>query len=76
MSDATELIANKAIAARLVATNVPSPCISVCRMDARTGWCEGCYRSLDEISQWSQLDDAGKRALWLQIEQRLTLKTA
>lgn len=45
-------------------------------MDARTGWCEGCYRSLDEISQWSQLDDAGKRALWLQIEQRLTLKTA
>jgi predicted Fe-S protein YdhL (DUF1289 family) len=45
------------------AAAVPSPCINVCRMDARTGWCEGCLRTLDEIAAWSALDDDGKRAV-------------
>lgn len=43
---------------------VPSPCISVCRMNERSGWCEGCLRTLDEIAAWSTLDDAAKRAVW------------
>ena len=33
---------------------VPSPCISVCRMDAASGLCEGCLRTLDEIAAWSR----------------------
>lgn len=49
---------------------VPSPCVSVCRMDAITGLCEGCLRSLDEIAAWSTLGDEGKRAVWRQVEQR------
>ena len=49
---------------------VASPCTSVCRMDARTGWCEGCLRTLDEIAGWSRLDDADKRAVWLLLDQR------
>ncbi|MEZ5734518.1 MAG: DUF1289 domain-containing protein [Novosphingobium sp.] len=24
------------------------PCISVCRIDQRTGWCEGCRRTLSK----------------------------
>ena len=43
---------------------VPSPCIDVCRIDARTGWCEGCLRTLDEIAAWGGLDEAGKQAVW------------
>lgn len=49
---------------------VPSPCIDVCRMDAATGWCEGCLRSIDEITAWSRLPDEGKRAVWQLIEAR------
>ncbi|APA85983.1 DUF1289 domain-containing protein [Paraburkholderia sprentiae WSM5005] len=49
---------------------VPSPCISVCRMDASTGWCEGCLRTIDEIAGWSTLDDDAKRAVWDAIEAR------
>ena len=74
--NAPELIAARAVVARASVQNVPSPCISVCRMSADTGWCEGCYRSLDEIRQWSQSDDAAKQALWRQIEQRLATQTA
>jgi len=32
-----------------------SPCTSVCVIDPKTGWCEGCYRTLDEISRWSAM---------------------
>ncbi|MEQ1683409.1 MAG: DUF1289 domain-containing protein [Burkholderiaceae bacterium] len=51
-------------------TPVASPCTSVCRMDARTGWCEGCLRTLDEIAVWSKLDDADKRQVWLLLDER------
>lgn len=51
--------------------NLPSPCISVCRMDAVSGWCEGCFRTRDEIAGWSGATDAGKRVVWTLIEQRM-----
>ena len=50
---------------------VPSPCISICRMDPRTDRCEGCRRTLDEIAGWSSMDDDGKRQVWRRVEQRL-----
>jgi len=43
-------------------------------MDAHTGLCEGCLRTLDEIAAWSSLDDAGKRAVLSQLRQRRQLK--
>ena len=49
---------------------VPSPCVSVCRMDERSGWCEGCLRTLDEIALWSVLDDDDKRAVWVELSRR------
>lgn len=49
---------------------VPSPCINVCRMDAASGLCEGCQRTIDEIAAWSQMSDAAKRAVWAELEAR------
>lgn len=42
---------------------VASPCVSVCRMDAGSGLCEGCFRTLDEIAHWGLYDDDEKRAV-------------
>jgi hypothetical protein len=39
-------------------------------MDAQTGFCEGCLRTLDEIALWSQLDDDIRREVWQLIELR------
>lgn len=50
--------------------SVESPCINVCRIDEATGWCDGCQRTLDEIAEWSVLDDAEKREVWLQLAAR------
>lgn len=50
--------------------SILSPCISVCRMDASTGWCEGCLRTIEEIAGWSLFDDDKKRTVWDAIEVR------
>lgn len=49
---------------------VPSPCIDVCRIDAGSGWCEGCGRTIDEIAQWAGLDADAKRKVWDLLPQR------
>jgi uncharacterized protein len=62
--------------ARLVAEgsgrDVPSPCVSVCHMDEATGFCEGCWRTLDEIAAWSRLDDGEKQRVWARIGERIS----
>jgi len=50
--------------------DVPSPCNQVCRIDERTGWCEGCARTLDEIAGWSAMNDAEKAAVWDELAGR------
>ena len=35
-----------------------SPCNKVCVMDAASGLCRGCYRTLDEIARWAGMADA------------------
>jgi predicted Fe-S protein YdhL (DUF1289 family) len=52
------------------AAPTPSPCINICRIDAGTGRCLGCRRTLDEIAAWSRMDDAGKRAVWALLPAR------
>ncbi len=53
-------------------SEVPSPCISVCRMSTVTDMCMGCFRTRNEIAGWSGAGDHGKRAIWSLIRQRMT----
>lgn len=46
---------------------VLSPCVSVCRMDTRSRLCAGCYRTLDEIAQWSVMTELSKAEVWQQV---------
>lgn len=47
-----------------------SPCIDVCRIDEKTGWCEGCLRTIDEIAAWGALDAAARRAILDRLPER------
>ena len=49
---------------------VASPCIDVCRMDADSGYCEGCRRTLEEIAGWSAYSAAEKRAVLARLPAR------
>ncbi|MCS4510964.1 DUF1289 domain-containing protein [Xylophilus ampelinus] len=55
--------------------DVPSPCVSVCRMNAERSFCEGCFRSIDEIRAWSRSDDAHKRTVWARLLKRMDATT-
>ena len=52
------------------ASPVPSPCVSLCKMNRDTGFCEGCLRTIEEIVAWSGADDDYKRAVWARLRQR------
>jgi len=51
-------------------SGVASPCISVCALDASTGWCLGCFRTIDEIAAWGALDDEAKREVLSRLPAR------
>jgi len=53
----------------------PSPCTGICRIEAATGRCEGCLRTLDEIADWSMLTAREKNALLLQLRERRGAET-
>jgi predicted Fe-S protein YdhL (DUF1289 family) len=65
-----EVIAKKVLLTLESEDFLSSPCISVCRMDARTGWCVGCLRRLEEIARWSSLNGVERRAVWQCIGER------
>lgn len=71
---ATNLIAACASNTRSKGLNgikdVPSPCISVCRVDAGSGWCDGCLRTLEEIAAWGCLDNPARREVWRCLNER------
>ena len=37
-----------------------SPCVKICTVDARSGLCLGCGRTIDEIARWTAMS-AGER---------------
>jgi uncharacterized protein len=39
-------------------------------MDAPTGLCQGCWRTINEIIEWSRMSDSGKQQVWALIERR------
>jgi predicted Fe-S protein YdhL (DUF1289 family) len=49
---------------------LPSPCVSICRMDPVSGLCEGCLRTIEEIARWGGEGEDYKRAVWVEIRRR------
>ena len=68
---AIKMLAARALSISAVAENIPSPCLSVCQMNRVKSLCEGCFRTMDEIRDWSKSNDAAKRGVWARIIERL-----
>jgi predicted Fe-S protein YdhL (DUF1289 family) len=49
---------------------VPSPCIQVCHINETTGWCEGCFRRLEEICGWPAMSAADRQQVLERVGQR------
>lgn len=48
-----------------------SPCILVCSIDDKTGYCFGCGRTRDEIAGWIGYTDAERRSIMTTLPARL-----
>lgn len=56
-------------------TNVRSmetPCVKICTLDARSGLCLGCGRTIEEIARWSGMSDAERGRIMGELPARLT----
>ena len=51
---------------------IESPCNRVCAIDAPTGYCIGCGRTLDEIANWAVTSIEVQRAIVLQLPKRIS----
>jgi len=49
---------------------IQSPCIGVCSMDDTTGFCHGCYRTIDEIKAWWDLSQGDQKNLLTVLDER------
>lgn len=54
---------------------IESPCIRNCCLND-DDICVGCYRSLGEITRWSQVDDSGKAQILADADARRVLQQA
>ncbi len=50
--------------------SVVSPCVSICRLDAKGEICLGCLRSMDEIAAWPALTPDQRRAVLQNVATR------
>lgn len=43
--------------------DAPSPCVSVCVLDPASGFCRGCFRTIQEIAGWTMMTKAERLAV-------------
>ena len=55
-----------------VPQTITSPCINVCQLNPATGWCEGCLRSIDEITAWGRLNESQRLVICADLPRRRT----
>ena len=51
---------------------IESPCIKVCTLDAGSGRCLGCGRTVDEIARWISMGAAERARLMRELPLRTT----
>jgi hypothetical protein len=61
---------------RLLAGGPASPCVAVCRLDERTGFCAGCFRTIDEIRDWIIMMPEQRQAVLERLDERRRAATA
>jgi len=50
---------------------IDSPCIKICTLDARSGLCLGCGRTVDEIARWVEMSEAERNRIMAELPGRL-----
>lgn len=52
-------------------TLIESPCILICSIDVKTGYCFGCGRTREEISAWTSMTPQSRQETMAELPARL-----
>ncbi len=55
---------------------IESPCVNICTLDARSGICLGCGRTIDEIARWTAMAPAERARVMHELPARLSSSKA
>lgn len=47
---------------------IESPCVAVCKIDHESGYCIGCNRTIEEITNWSSFNDIQKKKILMKVK--------
>lgn len=48
-----------------------SPCVNICTLEARSGLCLGCGRTIDEIARWTAMRADERTRIMIELPTRL-----
>jgi uncharacterized protein len=51
--------------------SMETPCVKICTLDARSGLCLGCGRTIEEIARWSGMSDTERSHVIAELPARL-----
>ncbi|MCB5186242.1 DUF1289 domain-containing protein [Methylobacillus gramineus] len=51
-------------------TVVASPCVGVCVIGDEHGFCEGCFRTIDEIRAWRTMENGERQQVLDKVTER------
>ena len=54
---------------------IETPCIGICNLDQASGLCQGCGRTLGEITGWAGFTAAERRRIMAELEGRRQRRT-
>ena len=49
---------------------VDSPCVNICIVHAQANICTGCFRTIDEISSWSNMSETERKGIIKELPNR------
>lgn len=52
---------------------IESPCVRICVVHPEARICTGCFRTIDEISQWSKMSREDRREIMEALPDRASL---
>ena len=49
---------------------VDSPCVNICIVHPQANICTGCFRTIDEISSWSNMSESERKGIINELPKR------
>jgi predicted Fe-S protein YdhL (DUF1289 family) len=50
---------------------IETPCVKICTLDARSGLCLGCGRTVNEIARWTAMSGEERSRVIVELPDRL-----